>query len=103
MGKIFRYSIFRGFPKMNERCAICDLKFEREEGYFLGAMYISYGFALVVITVFSVVVWLVTRASIERVVLIAFLLFLPLTPALSIAARVAWIHMDRAIDPDRKT
>jgi len=29
-------------PKMCERCSICDLKFEREPGYFLGAMYISY-------------------------------------------------------------
>ncbi len=42
MGRIFRYSIFRGFPKMCERCSICDLRFEREPGYFLGSMYISY-------------------------------------------------------------
>lgn len=28
--------------KMNEHCAICALKFEREQGYFIGAIYINY-------------------------------------------------------------
>jgi uncharacterized protein (DUF983 family) len=37
-GKILRGSILLRFPKMDERCEDCDLKFEREPGYFLGAM-----------------------------------------------------------------
>ena len=65
MGKIFRYSIFRGFPKMNERCAICDLKFEREEGYFLGAMYISYGLALGTIAALTLI-FLIRRPTVEQ-------------------------------------
>ena len=28
--------------KMNENCAHCGLKFEREQGYFVGAIYINY-------------------------------------------------------------
>jgi len=28
--------------KMNEHCATCALKFEREQGYFIGAIYINY-------------------------------------------------------------
>ena len=28
--------------KMNEHCANCALKFEREQGYFVGAIYINY-------------------------------------------------------------
>jgi uncharacterized protein (DUF983 family) len=36
-----------GFPEMNETCPSCDYKFEREPGYFIGAMYLSYGLALV--------------------------------------------------------
>ena len=48
---MFRSSIFTGFPKMHERCPTCGLKFEREPGYFLGAMYVSYGLALVTIVV----------------------------------------------------
>jgi uncharacterized protein (DUF983 family) len=34
------------FPVMKERCEICNYKFDREPGYFLGAMYISYGLAV---------------------------------------------------------
>lgn len=28
--------------KMHSNCAHCDLKFEREQGYFIGAIYINY-------------------------------------------------------------
>lgn len=50
-GKIFRSSIFYGLAHMYERCPVCSLKYEREQGYFLGAMYISYGLALVTIVI----------------------------------------------------
>lgn len=33
-------------PIMNDRCADCNYYFDREPGYFLGAMYISYGLAV---------------------------------------------------------
>lgn len=33
-------------PNMNKSCGECNYKFEREPGYFIGAMYISYGLAL---------------------------------------------------------
>ncbi|MFT6243836.1 MAG: hypothetical protein ACJA0U_000164 [Salibacteraceae bacterium] len=34
------------FPVMNDKCPNCDYKFEREPGYFIGAMYLSYGLAV---------------------------------------------------------
>ena len=34
-------------PIMYDDCAICHYHFDREPGYFLGAMYISYGLAVV--------------------------------------------------------
>lgn len=33
-------------PVMHERCPQCHYLYEREPGYFLGAMYISYGLAV---------------------------------------------------------
>ncbi|MBL4703575.1 MAG: DUF983 domain-containing protein [Flavobacteriales bacterium] len=36
------------FPEMHEDCPKCDYHFEREPGYFIGAMYISYGLAIFV-------------------------------------------------------
>jgi uncharacterized protein (DUF983 family) len=99
-GRIFRYSIFRGFPKMHERCSVCDLKFQREEGYFLGAMYISFGMALVVIALIAVLLWVITGWWITRVTIWAVVLFLPFAPAISLLARVLWIYLDQAFDPE---
>jgi uncharacterized protein (DUF983 family) len=33
-------------PVMKEKCASCNYSFDREPGYFLGAMYVSYGIAV---------------------------------------------------------
>lgn len=32
--------------KMNSHCPYCGLRFEREPGYFYGAMYVTYAFAI---------------------------------------------------------
>ena len=66
-GRIFRRSIFRGIPKMYERCPVCGLTFEREQGYFLGAMYISYGMGLVTIVAFGLILWLSTHWPLQKV------------------------------------
>ena len=98
---MFRTSILWGFPKMHERCPACDLKFEREEGYFLGAMYIGYGLALITIVGLAVILWIATTWSLQNVTIWAILLFLPLAPTLTLFSRVLWIYLDWAIDPER--
>jgi uncharacterized protein (DUF983 family) len=99
-GGIFLYSIFRGFPKMSERCSVCDLKFQREEGYFLGAMYISFGLALAIITLIAALLWAITGWWITKDVIWAVVLFLPLAPSISLFARVLWIYLDQTFDPE---
>jgi uncharacterized protein (DUF983 family) len=100
LGQIFRSSIFRGFPRMNQKCPVCNLKFEREQGYFLGAMYLSYGLALITIAVIALLLWALTRISIIKAAIWAVVLFLPLAPPLTLLARVLWIYLDRSIDPE---
>ena len=85
---------------MHERCLACDLKFEREPGYFLGAMYIGYGLALVTITLFSFLLWWLFRLVFQHAVVGGVLLFLPLAPFLTLMARVLWIYLDQSIDPE---
>jgi uncharacterized protein (DUF983 family) len=101
MGRIFRYSIFRGFPKMQERCAICDLKFEREPGYFLGAMYISYGLGVLIMAPIAALLWALTGWWITKVIVWAVVLFLPFAPTITLFARVLWIYLDQSVDPER--
>ncbi len=64
-GKIFRKSVWL-FPRMYERCPACGLKFEREDGYFLGAMYIGYGLGVGAIAVLAALVWEVFEVAIAE-------------------------------------
>jgi len=100
IGGIFRYSIFRGFPKMNERCPVCDLRFDREPGYFLGAMYVSYGIGVVFVAVVAAILWYVTGWWITKDTIWAVVLFLPFAPTITLFARVLWIYLDQTIDPE---
>jgi len=100
LGNIFPRSLFL-FPKMHERCSVCHLRFEREPGYFLGAMYISYGIALVFITVVAFVFWAITHWWITKDTIWAVILFLPFAPAITYFSRVLWIYLDQTFDPDR--
>jgi uncharacterized protein (DUF983 family) len=99
VGKIFPHSIFLGFPKMHEDCSVCHLRFEREPGYFLGAMYISYGLGVLLIALFAFLLWLATGWWINKDVLWAIVLFLPFAPAITLLSRVLWIYLDQKVDP----
>ena len=54
IGQVFEnnnpYSFKNGL-KMNKHCPHCNLKFEREVGYFYGSMYVSYGLQTLLITI----------------------------------------------------
>jgi len=84
---------------MNERCAACGLKFEREQGYFLGAMAISYALAVALVAALAALLWAATSWSLERAVLVAFVPLALLAPSLTKFSRVLWIYFDRSVDP----
>jgi len=102
IGGIFHYSIFRGFPKMCERCSICDLRFEREPGYFLGAMYFSFAMGVLVMAPMAVSLWVLTGWWITKVIVCSAALFLPFAPTITLFARVLWIYFDQTIDPETR-
>ena len=85
---------------MHERCPACGLKFEREQGYFLGAMYFSYMIAIIAISLLTVIVWALLSCDLPESVAAGFLLFLPAAPVVTFFSRVLWIYFDQSIDPD---
>lgn len=85
---------------MNARCPHCGLKFEREQGYFLGAMYFSYAIACVAISLLALIVWALLHWDLPESVAAGFLLFLPAGPVVTFFSRVLWIYFDQSIDPD---
>jgi len=90
--------MFRGLPRMHANCPVCGLKYEREPGYFMGAMYISYALALPTLGMLIALFWALTTWSWKWRILAAFVLFLPFVLGLTLISRVLWIYLDRAID-----
>lgn len=43
-----RAPLFRGWFTMNVVCAVCDLRFERAQGYWVGAIYVNYGVTVLI-------------------------------------------------------
>ena len=87
---------------MFECCAVCHLRYEREPGYFLGAMYISYGLGLAIMTLLAVLIWMLTSWSFNKNVIWAVVLFLPFAPSITLLSRVFWIYLDQMVDPERR-
>ena len=96
-----RGRIFAGWWRMNERCPSCGTLFEREPGYFVGAMYISYAIAVPILSGLTAVLsyGLFPDWPLGLVLVPAVALFLPLVPAIYRTSRILWIHLDRRIDP----
>lgn len=83
---------------MRDACEVCGLSFLREAGYFLGAMYISYG--LGVFTVLPVAMVLAFIGwPLGLVMVIALVQTLVSVPLLLRFSRAIWLYGDQAIDP----
>src|SRR5437870_2567968 len=69
-GPIFQ-PIVRAPVTMNPTCPACGLEFEREPGYFLGAMYFSYMFGVLLVVPVALVLAVVFNLSLVAVLFIA--------------------------------
>lgn len=88
--------IFRGGITMNETCPVCGVKFEREQGYFLGAMYFSFGLSsILLVTLFILGSWLLPDWESIPIGGLAFGVFLLFVPIIFRYSRVLWIYFDR--------
>ena len=87
--------IFAGRWRMNESCPVCHTRFERSPGYFVGAMYISYALAvLVLIVLFAVYELGASDAWPTAVVwILGFAAYALAMPAVFRWSRILWIHL----------
>lgn len=91
--------LFKGWLGMHRRCTGCGLRFEREEGYFLGSIYLNYGSAIVV--------GLVLHLLLQEVWHVPLAIGLPLVLVATVVsgllgfrhARALWLAFDLRIDP----
>ena len=94
-----RGPLFQGLITMAEACPVCGLVYEREHGYFVGAMAIGYGLATIVLGALFFVFALGLRWPLEAALLTAGVLFLFTVPFVFRYARSLWVHLDRRFDP----
>jgi len=78
-------------PKMHERCSECNYRFDKEPGYFFGAMYISYGMAIAeLIAVFLIINWFIPLGWLFAIMLTILILTMFFNYRVS---RILWIHI----------
>lgn len=83
---------------MHERCPSCEIVFVREPGFFVGAMYYSYGMGAIAIAPLCLVLW-AADASLEQIGFAALAQTIVLSPLLFRYSRTLWMHMDQRFDP----
>ncbi len=88
--------MFRGRFEMNPACPVCGHRFEREPGFFQGAMYVSYGIGLGYLGLLAIVanVFLVPRSGIVPAAAAIIVVHLACIPALFRYSRVIWAHLN---------
>jgi uncharacterized protein (DUF983 family) len=92
--------IFNGLFSMHDSCPLCGLPFRREEGFWLGAMYVSYGIAVVILVpLFFFFQWLFPSWPGLLVAFISTLPYVPLTPLIFRYSRVLWIFFEDYVEP----
>ena len=87
--------IFAGRWRMNDPCPVCGTRFERAPGYFVGSMYITYALAAVILTALVAALHFTVLRTwpLERLVIPAALLWVPMVPAVFRWSRILWIHI----------
>ncbi|HEV8656465.1 MAG TPA: DUF983 domain-containing protein [Candidatus Limnocylindria bacterium] len=94
--------VWGGFVSMNVACPVCGLVFDRESGYFAGAMVVSYALAVPILA--AMVVALILIGGLDPVValIIGNTAYLVLVPFIFRYSRVVWLHLDWLIDPGER-
>ncbi|MGW8123559.1 DUF983 domain-containing protein [Roseivirga echinicomitans] len=80
-------------PVMNDNCPHCDYKFEREPGYFYGAMFMSYGITMAeAIAAYVAIVVLNLDLSVDAIMgIITAVMLIFLFPNFKYS-RILWIY-----------
>ena len=91
--------MFDGPFRMPSRCPVCDLRFEREAGYFVGAIYINYGLTVTIALAghFTLDAWLGLPVAWQLGLWGTFVVVFPLWAFRY--SKALWLCLDHLVDP----
>ena len=98
-GRVFPPFLSPRVLAMNPECSECGLRFERESGYFLGAMYFSYTMGVLTILPVSLLLLLVAGWSLAMVMAVMIVQTFISMPLFYRYSRIMWMHLDLAFIP----
>jgi uncharacterized protein (DUF983 family) len=85
---------------MARQCAVCGLRFERAQGYFVGAIYINYAVTVLIVMTGYLLLWKYTALTIANQLLI----WIPVVVAFPIwffrLSRSLWLALEYGVNPD---
>ncbi|MBL4605643.1 MAG: DUF983 domain-containing protein [Flavobacteriaceae bacterium] len=80
-------------PKMDDRCKECDFKFEKEPGFFFGAMFVSYALVAAEMIASVIVFKYFVNFSYINVLLSTIIIAVLLSTINFRVSRSIWIYM----------
>jgi uncharacterized protein (DUF983 family) len=95
-----RAPLFRGWFAMNEVCAVCDLRFERAQGYWIGAIYVNYGVTTLIAVggYFALWTWAELSTAVQLAMWLPFCVVFPLW--FFRYSRAIWLALEQGINPE---
>lgn len=92
---------YKGMSKMHTNCPHCNLRYEKETGFFFGAMYISYMFNIALFITFVVGYFILLKDYITglQLMLIYVGLTVLLTPIYHRVSRMIWLNIFQDYKP----
>ena len=94
---------FKHFGKKHHNCSNCDLKFEREPGFFFGSMFVSYALSVALF-----VAWWIAKSVLfpqmqaGEMVLVMIVLQVGFAPLNLYLAKITWLNLFVKYDEDYK-
>jgi uncharacterized protein (DUF983 family) len=92
-------ALFDGPFRMRPRCPACGLRYEREPGYFVGAIYLNYGVTALLMLggYFLLDAWLEPGTRVQLAVWVTFAIAFPLW--FFRYSKGLWLGLDYLVDP----
>ena len=95
-------SLYSSLFKMKHHCAHCGLVFEREQGYFMGALYINVIVTESLLLSLFILYYMIRPVSEDWLYIILFGLALLLPLIFFRHSRSLWLSIDHIIEPNAK-
>jgi uncharacterized protein (DUF983 family) len=95
----FQGRVFTGWISMQQCCPVCGARFEREHGFFVGALYVAYWMSVATLSSLMALFWAAGAGSAYRSFLLAAIALIPLSVLIFRYSRTVWMHLWQVLAP----